>query len=184
MATHNYVVRVAAGHFSEQGHDVWADIYKGSKPPTFEGPRGGRYKPDIWVRNIGTIVEVETYHSVRNSVPQIKSFAHDPKCKRLIVIICSGTPAGIPRIERFLEDADIDCEVWHYKDLPNWPHWIPGDKMRCQGRNSTDGKCSRNASEIVEGYAFCWQHARFAKDQFRQGNKGFMKQWVVGRSNE
>ncbi len=122
MATHNYVVKVAAKYFEDQGYDVWADIRRGSKPPTFEGPRGGKYKPDVVISEIGTVIEVETYHSVRNSVSQIKAFARDPNCRRLVVIICTGTSAGIPQIEGFLERNGIRCEVWHYTDIPTWPH--------------------------------------------------------------
>lgn len=52
MATHDWVVRKIAKYHLDRGDEVFADHYPGfRKPPTFYGPRGAGYVPDVWIKN-------------------------------------------------------------------------------------------------------------------------------------
>lgn len=118
MAEHDWVVHKIAVFHRDIGDDVSADHCRGfAKPPIFEGPRGGTYRPDVWIENKGLVYEVEPYFTLKNSLPQVKAFCLDPDVKDVIVVACSGSDKGIKRLEGLLERKDVDAFVINWRDL-------------------------------------------------------------------
>lgn len=120
MATHDYVVRRIACHFRDRGEDVQADVLGFRKPRVFEGERGGRYRPDVYVMSRDVAYEVEDYFSAMNSIPQIKAFYRSLGGKRLVVVLCTGKTSGAKLRKRQLERRGIRRRVVNYRDLPFW----------------------------------------------------------------
>ena len=122
MADHDFVVmRIALYHF-RKGDEVYADAsgLRGfPKPPTYEGSRGGTYRPDVYIRNKDIIYEVEPYGTLKNQIHQIKAFFR-ANPRKLIVVLSSGTEKGVPRIRKLLEKNGIKCRVMNYRELPFW----------------------------------------------------------------
>lgn len=120
MAKHDYVVRRIKTHHERVGDDVTAELPGYPKPPTFYGPRGRGYIPDVYVFSRGIIYEVKEYSAGRRAGPRLKAFLASPSREEVILVLCSGTPAGVPRVEGHLQRNGVDCEVLNYQDLPFW----------------------------------------------------------------
>jgi len=124
MAAHNWVVRKIAAYHVIAGDMVCADHYRGfPKPPTFFGPRGAGYIPDIWVENKRLAYEVEPFEAAKHSLPQLKAFAKDPSIEKFIVVLCTGTNRGVERRAKTLTSRGLldglkgEIELWNWRDL-------------------------------------------------------------------
>ena len=62
--------------------------------------------------------------------------------------------------------------------------------MRCQGRTQANAnlvrelgtkRCSKESTEEVGGYHFCWQHAKFARRILEDGSHAALKNWTMGK---
>jgi len=120
MALHDTVVRRIKTWHEQQGDDVTAELRGYQKPPRFIGPRGRAYIPDVFVFNKNLAYEVKEYWAYRNAGPKLNAIASDPRVRRLILVLSSGTGAGVDRVEAFLEREGVNCEVVSYRDLPFW----------------------------------------------------------------
>jgi hypothetical protein len=120
MALHDTVVRRIKTWHEDQGDDVTAELRGYAKPPKFYGSRGRAYIPDVFVFNKHLAYEVKEYWAYRNAAPKLKAISSDPRARRLILVLCSGTGSGVDRVEAFLEREDVNCEVVSYRDLPFW----------------------------------------------------------------
>ena len=118
MAQHNWVVHKLALHHRRHGDDVYADHCKGyRKPPIFEGPRGGRYRPDVWIPTDGLVYEVEPYLAVERALPQINAFASDERVIECVLVVCSGTDSGIQRFEKLLDRRGVSAYAINFRSL-------------------------------------------------------------------
>lgn len=118
MAEHDWVVRKLARFHEEQGDDVYADHYRGfRKPPTFYGPRGRAYRPDIWIPTDRLVYEVERFFALERSLPQVKAFMNDPKVRECLVVVCSGTDRGITHLESMLDRKGVVVDVVNWRRL-------------------------------------------------------------------
>ena len=120
MATHDYVVRRIKSFHENAGDDVTADLPGYQKPPRFEGLRGATYIPDIYVFDCKWVYEVKEYWAYCYAAPKLKAFIPDDEVEAVMLVLCSGTPGGVARVESFLEEQGVDCEVMNYRDLPFW----------------------------------------------------------------
>ena|SRR5208282_771501 len=120
MALHDTVVRRIKTWHEQQGDDVTAELRGYQKPPKFIGPRGRAYIPDVFVFNEGLAYEVKEYWAHRNAGPKLKAIGSDPRVRRLILVLCSGTSDGVSRVQNFVERENVPCEVVSYRDLPYW----------------------------------------------------------------
>lgn len=121
MAKHDWVVRRIAKYFRDRGEAIQAGHLRGYKmPPTFIGERGGRYKPDVYLPDRDVAYEVEDYHSVMNSIPQIKAFYRALGGKRVVVVLCTGTDRGARQRKKQLAKRGVKCRVLNYAELRFW----------------------------------------------------------------
>lgn len=120
MPKHDYVVRRIAVYFRNRGEKVQADVRGFEKPPTFKGIRGRGYKPDVYLPGRDVAYEVETWHSVMNSVPQIKAFYRALTGRRTVVVLCTGTWRGAQLRKKQLAERGVKCRVLNYADLHFW----------------------------------------------------------------
>src|SRR2546425_4550447 len=104
MATHDYVVRRIKTYHEQQGDEVTAELPGYERPPRFYGSRGRAYIPDVYVFSERLAYEVKEYWAYRYAVPKLKALAGGDGIDDLVLVLCSGTPVGVPRVERFLED--------------------------------------------------------------------------------
>ncbi|MFQ5990709.1 MAG: hypothetical protein ACE5K9_12420 [Candidatus Methylomirabilales bacterium] len=107
-------------HHENSGDEVTAELPGYRKPPTFRGPRRRGYIPDVYVFNRGIIYEVKEYSAGRWAAPKLKAFLASPDGDEVILVLCTGTPAGVPRVERHLSKEGVDCEVLNYQELQFW----------------------------------------------------------------
>ena len=118
MADHDWVVRKLARFHKDHGDDVYADHYRGfRKPPIFQGPKGGSYRPDIWIPTDGLVYEVEPYYTLERALPQVKAFVNDPRVKGCIVVVSSGTYKGISHLEMLLDRRGVRADVLNWRTL-------------------------------------------------------------------
>ena len=120
MALHDTVVRRIKNWHELQGDDVTAELRGYQRPPKFFGPLGRAYIPDVFVFNKALAYEVKEYWAYRNAGPKLKAIGSDPQVRKLILVLCSGTPAGVDRVESFVQREGIPCDVLSYRDLPYW----------------------------------------------------------------
>ena len=102
------------------GDEVTAELPGYQKPPTFHGSRGRGYIPDVYVFNRGIIYEVKEYSAARWAASKLRAFLASPNREEVILVLCTGTPAGVPRVERRFQRCGVDCEVLNYQDLNFW----------------------------------------------------------------
>ncbi len=120
LASHDYVVRRIKVWHERQFDEVFADVKGSPKPPKFYGPLGRAYIPDVYVANLRLAYEVKTYRGSRSAVPKLKAFVSSPLATTVLLVMRTGTSAGVPRVQHFMWRHDVDCEVMSYRDLPFW----------------------------------------------------------------
>lgn len=120
VALHDNVVRRIKTYHEKLGDEVTAELPGYEKPPRFYGPRGRAYIPDVFVFNRRLAYEVKKYHAYFYAVPKLKAFLDSPKINDVVLVLCTGTPDGVDRADRYLLDQGVDCEVVNYQELPFW----------------------------------------------------------------
>jgi hypothetical protein len=120
MALHDTVVRRIKTFHERCGDDVTAELPGYERPPRSLGVRGRAYIPDVYVFNKRLAYEVKEYWAYRYAVPKLKALTNNPENDRVILVLCSGTPEGVSRVESFLAQNEIDCEVMNYRELEFW----------------------------------------------------------------
>ncbi len=120
MALHDTVVRRIKTWHEKRGDEVTAELRGYAKPPKFYGPYGRAYIPDVFVFNRHLAYEVKEYWAYRNAVPKLNAIAASPKVKTLVLVLCTGTPDGVPKVEAFLNERGVACGVINYRDLRFW----------------------------------------------------------------
>jgi hypothetical protein len=120
MALHDTVVRRIKNWHESNGDDVTAELKGYQRPPKFTGSRGRRYIPDVFVFNQRLAYEVKEYWAHRWAGPKLRAIGSDPRVRRLMLVLCSGTTGGAERARDFVEREGIPCEVECYRDLPCW----------------------------------------------------------------
>ena len=120
MALHDTVVRRITRWHEKQGDDVTAELRGYQKPPKFLGSRGRGYIPDVFVFNHQLAYEVKEYWAHRYAAPKLKAISAASEVRTLILVLCSGTSEGVPRVRAFLDEQGVDCEVANYRELPSW----------------------------------------------------------------
>src|SRR5580700_9552099 len=109
MALHDTVVRRITEWHEEKGDDVTAELPGYQKPPRCYGSRGRAYIPDVYVFNRRLAYEVKQYLAYRYAGPKLKAIAASPKVSKVILVLCTGTPDGVARVQNFMEDSGVEC---------------------------------------------------------------------------
>lgn len=120
MASHDYVVRRIKTWHEQQGDEVTADLPRYDKPPKSRGSRGRAYIPDVFVFNSRLAYEVKEYWAYKWAVPKLKALVSSLEIDKVILVLCTDRPEGVPRVERFLADRGVECEVTNYRELAFW----------------------------------------------------------------
>src|SRR5580700_4562724 len=109
MALHDTVVRHITNWHEEKGDAVTAELRGYQKPPRCQGSRGRAYIPDVYVFNRRVAYEVKQYLAYRYAGPKLKAIAASHRLAKLVLVLCSGTPSGVSRVQNFMEDSGVEC---------------------------------------------------------------------------
>jgi hypothetical protein len=122
MATHDVIVERIAVHHRGLGDTVYAKacgLKHFPEPPTYYGPNGGEYRPDVYVENKDIIYDVQPHYRVKQETSRIRALskAGPNEC---IIVLFAGSENEITQIGESLRSKGVDCTVIHYKDLSFW----------------------------------------------------------------
>ena len=122
MATHDLIVERIAVHHRDLGDTVYAKasgLKDFPEPPTYLGPKGGEYRPDVYVENQDIMYYVSPHYRVIYELSHIRTLRKtDPK--ELIIVLSTGSEMEAPHVRESLRSKGIDFTVIYYKNLSFW----------------------------------------------------------------